>query len=313
MVFCKELLVHVGSQCFAIYSGLTYSLRKRGIDNVSEGKPRTSDRGWVPEAFQFWILTGILAVVGSRVTSLVVLEFSLRAISAQITTGMDSPDGYIEKLLVQCQFSVGCALSCSLNFLHKEAPHRWWSLLLASVLSWYLAKQTSRLCQHVKSLLHLHSSQNYCGICIGLLNCGSSIVSYLCCLLILIFTVAVIAALTSIHQQFSSATEAIRFWTPLVICYILLVMYMQEDQQRQPGSQTALQAVSVRLGGLLLLMLIVGQWADMLHIIICFLGEAICLLPTEDILNAIENFSADSEGNHAPRRDRKHFKHTKDQ
>ncbi|KAL2103583.1 hypothetical protein ACEWY4_000451 [Coilia grayii] len=281
-VLCNLLRIHVFIEANRIEN-----------DNGCEGKskPRTDNRRWLPEAFQFWILTGILALVGSRVASLVVLEFCLRAISARITTGADSHDGYTEKLLVQCQFSVGCALSCSLNFLHKEAPHRWMSLLLVTALSWYLTSQCSRLYQHVKSLFHLHSSQRYCGICIGLFTSGSSILPYLCCILILIFTVAATAALTSINQQFSSAGEAVRFWTPLTICYTLLVMYMQEDQQRQPISQTTLQTVVVRLGGLLLLMLMVGQWADMLHIVICFLGEAMCLIPTEDLLNAIESVS----------------------
>lgn len=43
--------------------------------------------GGLKEKIQFWILTVVLSVVGSRVASLVVLEFSLRAISARITGG----------------------------------------------------------------------------------------------------------------------------------------------------------------------------------------------------------------------------------
>jgi len=43
--------------------------------------------GGLKERIQFWILTVVLSVVGSRVASLVVLEFSLRAISARITGG----------------------------------------------------------------------------------------------------------------------------------------------------------------------------------------------------------------------------------
>lgn len=36
---------------------------------------------------QFWFLTGLLSLVGPRVSSLVVLEFSLRAVAAWITAG----------------------------------------------------------------------------------------------------------------------------------------------------------------------------------------------------------------------------------
>lgn len=36
---------------------------------------------------QFFFLTGMLAVVGSRVASLVVLEFCLRAVSGWVTAG----------------------------------------------------------------------------------------------------------------------------------------------------------------------------------------------------------------------------------
>lgn len=32
-------------------------------------------------------------------------------------------------------------------------------------------------------------------------------------------------------------------------------------------------------------MLTVGRWADVFHILICFLGEASCLLPTKDLLD----------------------------
>lgn len=59
-----------------------------------------------------------------------------------------------------------------------------------------------------------------------------------------------------------------------------------EDQQRRPNSQVVLNTVVVRLGGLMVLMLTVGRWADVLHILICFLGEASCLIPTMDLLDA---------------------------
>lgn len=59
-----------------------------------------------------------------------------------------------------------------------------------------------------------------------------------------------------------------------------------EEQHRLPTGQAVLNTVVVRLGGLTVLMLTVGRWADVLHILICFLGEASCLLPTMDLLDA---------------------------
>ncbi|KAM6977006.1 transmembrane protein 82 [Aplochiton taeniatus] len=236
---------------------------------------------------QFGFLTVLLAVVGSRVSSLVVLEFTLRVVSAWGTTKSDpgKPAGFLQLLLVQCQFSLGCALSCSLHFLHEGAYQRWLCLLLIAALSWFLARQSARLLQHVVALYRLHSSQRYCGVCITLLSSGRSLLPRLLTALMLTFAVSVFAGISIINKHFLSATEALRFWTPLTICYTLLVVYMQENDQRHLSGQTVLNTVVVRLGGLMVLMLTVGRWADVLHILMCFLGEAACLIPTNDLLN----------------------------
>ncbi|MEQ2192064.1 hypothetical protein XENOCAPTIV_006480 [Xenoophorus captivus] len=159
---------------------------------------------------QFFLVTGILAIVGSRVASLVVLEFCLRAISGLLTAG---------------------PVSCSLHFLHEGASQRWLSLLLAAALSWYLAKKAAALLHHVIALYKLHSSQRYCGICISLLTSGCYLLPMLCRTMVIAFFVAVLASVSIINQQFLSATEALRFWTPLTICYTLLVVYMQGEGQ----------------------------------------------------------------------------------
>uniref|UniRef100_A0A3Q2D615 Transmembrane protein 82 n=1 Tax=Cyprinodon variegatus TaxID=28743 RepID=A0A3Q2D615_CYPVA len=237
---------------------------------------------------QFVFVTGILAVVGSRVASLVVLEFCLRAVSGMLTDFLfpgGSSKEFLQQLLVQSQFSLGCAISCSLHYLHEGASQRWLCLLLAAALSWYLAKKAAALLHHVIALYKLHSSQRYCGICIGLLTSGRYLLPMLCRTMIIAFLVAVLAAVSVINQQFLSATEALRFWTPLTICYTLLVVHTQEQQHNLPSSQAVLNAVVVRLGGLMVLMLTVGRWADVFHILICFLGEASCLLPNMDLLD----------------------------
>lgn len=50
------------------------------------------------------------------------------------------------------------------------------------------------------------------------------------------FAVGDLAAVALINRDFLSTSEAVRFWTPLTICYALLVMYMQGKDRRQgPG------------------------------------------------------------------------------
>uniref|UniRef100_I3JHG4 Transmembrane protein 82 n=1 Tax=Oreochromis niloticus TaxID=8128 RepID=I3JHG4_ORENI len=281
---------------------LRVHFEKNGEDTSTQktfGHPIRTKPG-LTGLLQFLFVTGILCVVGSRVASLVVLEFCLRAVSGLVTAG---PSGkFLQQLLVQSQFSLGCALTCSLHFLHEGAAQRWLCLLLAAALSWFLARQATNLLHHVIALYKLHSSQGYCGICISLLTSGSSLLPMLCRTIIITFSVAVLAAVSTINQHFLSATEALRFWTPLTICYTLLVVYMQEEQHRLPSSQAVLNAVVVRLGGLMVLMLTVGRWADVFHILICFLGEASCLLPTKDLLDAASSQVRNVSKNHEPSR-----------
>lgn len=246
------------------------------------------DMGRLPRMLQFLFVTGMLTVVGSRVSSLVVLEFCLRAVSGWVTAGpvrnndMTKKIGlilrnllicfssavkfcfssrrnlndscflwtpvvhwftrqlfffppqeskkYIQQLLVQSQFSLGCALSCSLHFLHEGAAHGWLCLILAAALSWFLARQATLLLRHAMALFQLHSSQRYCGICISLLTSGHCLLPLLCRILTITFFVAVVAAVSIINKHFLSATEALRFWTPLTICYTLLIVYMQGEE-----------------------------------------------------------------------------------
>uniref|UniRef100_A0A3P8SQF1 Transmembrane protein 82 n=1 Tax=Amphiprion percula TaxID=161767 RepID=A0A3P8SQF1_AMPPE len=265
---------------------------------------QTRPKTGLAEMLHFFFVTGILAIVGSRVASLVVLEFSLRAVSGSVTAGPESRK-FLQQLLVQSQFSLGCALTCSLCFLHEGSSQRWLCLLLAAGLSWFLARQATRLLHHVIALYKLHSSQRYCGICISLLTSGSSVLPMLCRAMIITFSVAGLAAVSIINQHFLSATEALRFWTPLTICYTLLVVYMQEEQHRLPSSQAVLNAVMVRLGGLMVLMLTVGRWADVLHILMCFLGEASCLIPAKDLLDAAAS-QEEEDYTHYVKRERQH-------
>uniref|UniRef100_A0A3Q0R1Y1 Transmembrane protein 82 n=1 Tax=Amphilophus citrinellus TaxID=61819 RepID=A0A3Q0R1Y1_AMPCI len=271
-VLCSLLRVHL--------------LNAEGTSNQKTSGHQIRTKPGFTGLLQFLCVTGVLCLVGSRVASLVVLEFCLRAVSGLVTAGPESGK-FLQQLLVQSQFSLGCALTCSLHFLHEGASQRWLCLLLAAALSWFLARQATNLLHHVTALYNLHSSQRYCGICISLLTSGSCLLPMLCRTIIITFSVAVLAAVSIINQHFLSATEALRFWTPLTICYTLLVVYMQEEQHRLPSSQAVLNTVVVRLGGLMVLMLTVGRWADVFHILICFLGEASCLIPAKDLLDSL--------------------------
>ncbi|XP_008820884.1 transmembrane protein 82 [Nannospalax galili] len=219
-----------------------------------------------------------LTVVGARVAALVVLEFSLRAVSTLLSQGKGSEDKERLQLYLLCQFSLGCGLSCGLNFLQEGAPHSTLNLLLSLGLAALLALAARRLRSHVCSLYELHSTQRYCGVCLGLLAGQHGLPRLLGRTLAVAFAVSDLAAVALINQDFLSTSEAMRFWMPLTICYTLLVIYMQEEQRQQRFNlQSQVQTVLVRMGGLFILLLTVGRWLDILGILVSLLGELWCL------------------------------------
>ncbi|XP_018536903.1 transmembrane protein 82 [Lates calcarifer] len=261
-------------------------------DSETESKPRSPSpinplRGNWKTLLQFWSLTFLLSLVGSRVSSLIVLEFSLRAVLAWASAGLDARGRGIDLLLIQCQFSLGCCLTCTMVFLHQGAPHSSLSLFLAAALGWALASVCHNLWSHVARLYPLHSTERYCGKCITLLTSGHTILASLQRVVVLVFALATVASTAMVYDHFLSQKDALKFWTPLTLCYTLLVVYIQEDQQRQTGAEALLHTVVLRLGALLVLMLTVGDWSDVLHVLITFLGEAVCLLPSQDLLQAV--------------------------
>uniref|UniRef100_A0A3Q1HU64 Uncharacterized protein n=1 Tax=Anabas testudineus TaxID=64144 RepID=A0A3Q1HU64_ANATE len=233
---------------------------------------------------QFWLLSVLLSLVGSRVCSLIVLEFTVRAVTTWTS------DAYVrgtDLLLIQCQFSLGCGLVCTMVFLHQGAPHTSLSLFLAAALSWALASVSHRLWNHVAKLYPLHSRERYCGKCISLLTSGHNILASLQRVVVLAFALATVAATATVYDQFLAQKDALKFWIPLTLCYTALVVYIPESQHRQTGTDTLLQTAVRRLGALLVLMLTVGDWSDVLHVLITFLGEAVCLLPSQDLVEAV--------------------------
>jgi len=244
-------------------------------------------------SLQFWCLTTLFAMVGSRVSSLLVLEFSLRVVSAWMTTPRDDPGRGNLMLLIQCQFSLGCVLTCTLDFLQQGAVHSSFSLLLAAGLSWFLMGICQRLWSHVARLYPLHSTERYCGQCITLLNSGYTILTSLQSLVFLAFAIGSLASLGSVYKHFLSQTDALKFWTPLTLCYTMLVVSIQEEQQRQTRTEALLHTVVLRLGALFVLMLTVGHWSDVLQVLISFLGEALCLLPSQSLMEDLLKVGGD--------------------
>lgn len=136
------------------------------------------------------------------------------------------------QLLLVCQFSLGCGLSCGLSFLQEGAPHRSLNLLLSLGLAALFGLGARRLNRHICSLYELHSSQRYCGVCLGLLAGQHAMPRFLGRVLGVAFAVSDLAAVALINKDFLSMSEAVRFWTPLTICYTLLVIYMQGERPR---------------------------------------------------------------------------------
>ncbi|XP_006883763.1 PREDICTED: transmembrane protein 82 [Elephantulus edwardii] len=240
---------------------------------------------WALEAVHLVGLALILTIVRTRVAALVVLEFSLRALSTLMSLAKGSRDTERLQLFLLCQYSLGCGLTCGLSFLQEGAPHRSLNLLLALGLAALLSSGARRLCRHIYRLFELHSSQNYCGVCLTLLVRAQDLPGFLGRALALAFAVGDLAAVALINRDFLTTSEAVRFWTPLTICYTLLVIYMQEEQRQHPGMQSQVQTVLVRMGGLFVLLLTVGRWLDLVSILVSLLGELWCLAGTRTLFH----------------------------
>ncbi|KAG9465654.1 hypothetical protein GDO78_017960, partial [Eleutherodactylus coqui] len=232
-----------------LYNFMKVHLYIRCLNDPDRQKSATELRSMsrLGDLLHLLLLTFIFSLLGPRVGALVVLEFSLRAVSMilSLQKGMQS-----SQLFLLCQFSLGCGVACSLDYLHEGAPHRTWNLLLAVGLSGLIVWQTRRMCRHVAVMYQLHSSNRYCGVCLSLVACWHDIPAVLGRGLKVAFLVSDLAAVAVINRDFLSTSEAVRFWTPLTICYTLLVIYMQEEQHQNPTEQMAYQTVFVRMGGL---------------------------------------------------------------
>ncbi|NXF25738.1 TMM82 protein, partial [Rhodinocichla rosea] len=228
------------------------------------------------EPLQVLVLTAVLALVGSRVAALVVLEFSLRAASTILSLGKGA---HSSQLYLLCQYSLGCGVSCGLSFLLEGAPHRSCNLALAAGLAGLLALHARRLARHVCALYELHSRQRYCGVCILLLAAGHGIPRLLRNALAIAFAVADLAAVELINRDFLSTGEAVRFWTPLSICYTLLVVYMQ-------GAGAAFRTVVFFFFFFFFFLLTVGRWTDFFFFFFFFFWELWCLLHSGALLES---------------------------
>lgn len=134
-------------------------------------------------------------------------------------------------ILIQSQISLGCSLTGTLIFLQQRAPHSSLSLFLAAALSWKLASLSHSLWIHVARLYPLHSTKQYCGKCITLLTSGHTILASLQRAVVLAFAVASVASTATVYDHFLSQKDAMKFWTLLTLCYIMLLVYIQGDGQ----------------------------------------------------------------------------------
>lgn len=58
-----------------------------------------------------------------------------------------------------------------------------------------------------------------------------------------------------------------------------------EEQRQNPGLQSQVQTVLVRMGGLFVLLLTVGSWLDLLGVLMSLLGELWCLTSVRTLLD----------------------------
>lgn len=146
-----------------------------------------------------------------------------------LASPQDGSSRGVDLLFIQCQFSLSCSLTVTLDFLHQGAPHSVFSLLLAAALSWALATISRSLWRHVATFYPLHSNKHYCGQCISLLTSGHGLLATLERAVVLVFAVGTVASTATVYDHFLSHKDALKFWTPLTLCYALLVVYTQGD------------------------------------------------------------------------------------
>lgn len=266
-----------------------------GASEIPDDKTRSI--GHLSSGIQFILLAGVLSLVGPRVSSLMVLEFCLRAFLASLISGQGGLHEVTTQFLIQSQFSLGCALTCTLQFLHAGAPHRWLSLLLAAGLSWFLSRQAQRLWAHVGQLYPRHYTRRDCGVCLVLISSREALLPKLRRGVVMTFTMATVAATAVVFQHFLLGAEDLRFWIPMTLCYVLLLLRVLEDQQNSPGGEVLLRSAALRVGALFVWLLMVGNLTDVLQVLFCFLGEAVCLLPSLGLLRSSAAWGNDKDPN----------------
>lgn len=144
------------------------------------------------------------------------------------------------RLYLLSQYSLGCGLTCGLSFLQEGAPRRTLSLLLGLWLAALLSAGARRLCRHACQLYEPHRGLQRCGVCLGLLAGAPHLPRLLARALAVAFAVGNLAAVALVNRDFPTTSDAVRFWMPLVICYALLVIYMQGEGHRGgPGHSRA--------------------------------------------------------------------------
>ncbi|NXB64824.1 TMM82 protein, partial [Struthidea cinerea] len=252
-VLCSLLKVYLYIQC------VNNPERQAEKEAIASQRP-------LLEPLHVLVLTGVLALVGSRVAALVVLEFSLRAVSTILSLGKGA---HSSQLYLLCQYSLGCGVSCGLSFLLEGAPHRSWNLALAAGLAGLLALHARRLARHVCALYGLHSRARYCGVCILLLAAGHGIPRLLRTALALTHPIAPLECLVSPLWGWEG---------PSVPAVDPQCRVLTEESRQSTGRGPAFRTVVVRMGGLFILLLTVGRWTDVLHVFVSLLGELWCLL-----------------------------------
>ncbi|XP_007905156.2 transmembrane protein 82 isoform X1 [Callorhinchus milii] len=268
-VLCNLLRMHL------------YILCLNGPSHLRREASKLRAQSQLLEFLHLVIMSGLFSVVGARVSSLVVLEFSLRTVSMLLSAKQEACGA---QAFLLCQYSLGCGMTASLSYLNESAPHSTCSLALSTGLAGLLAWSLEKLVRHVTTMYQLHSTERYCGACLSLLTTWHQVPALLGHAMKIAFAVADVAAIFLINRDFLTASEALRFWTPLTICYTLLVIYMQEEQKQKSSEQSCIQTVCVRMGGLLILTLTVGRWVDVLHVLLSLLGELWCLIRVANML-----------------------------
>uniref|UniRef100_UPI00358F79D6 transmembrane protein 82 n=1 Tax=Myxine glutinosa TaxID=7769 RepID=UPI00358F79D6 len=280
------------SACFV--SMLNYIVRMQAIvqshsqhqlqRNHDSDEKMTSKSSWkqLSDFADVAVLTVVLTFISHRVAALLVMESSAHGLIRLISSPMSACECF-----ASVKFALGCSMLTTLKYLYEESIHTTLNMAISSHLASLMLMKLKQWHAHIDLLYALHSDQKYCGLCALFHNNWQNVPSFMNAVMKRILGFGTYTSIMLINQDFTSTSNSLRFWLLLIICYGLLTMQKHGDE---PSSHSSGRNVfGMRMIALFVITLTVGNWEDILHIPLVFLGEMWYILYSNESATTCEN------------------------